>query len=86
MRYGHAYETNWLTRLNRARGLENVYFPLFIPLSYLQKEADHIEGFAKEMAVVTQHRLEQKDGGLVPTAPLEEPVIPARREVGLWWS
>jgi prolyl-tRNA synthetase len=58
-----------------SRGHENVYFPLFIPLSYLQKEADHVEGFAKEMAVVTHHRLEQKDGVLVPAAPLEEPVV-----------
>ena len=58
-----------------SRGHENIYFPLFIPLSYLQKEADHVEGFAKEMAVVTHHRLEQKDGVLVPAAPLEEPVV-----------
>ena len=58
-----------------SRGHENIYFPLFIPLSYLQKEADHVEGFAKEMAVVTHHRLEHKDGVLVPAAPLEEPVV-----------
>jgi prolyl-tRNA synthetase len=59
----------------KARGHESVYFPLFIPLSYLQKEADHVEGFAKEMAVVTHHRLEQRDGELHPAAPLDEPVV-----------
>ncbi len=59
----------------KATGHENVYFPLFIPLSFLEKEASHVEGFAKECAVVTHHRLEQKDGRLVPTAELEEPLI-----------
>ncbi len=39
-------------------------FPLFIPLSFLEKEAEHVEGFAKECAVVTHHRLEEKDGKL----------------------
>lgn len=56
-------------------GHENAYFPLFIPLSYLEKEAKHVEGFAKECAVVTHHRLEEKDGKLVPAAPLDEPLI-----------
>lgn len=56
-------------------GHENVYFPLFIPLSFLQKEAEHVEGFAKECAVVTHHRLEEVDGKLVPTGELEEPLI-----------
>lgn len=56
-------------------GHENAYFPLFIPLSYLEKEAKHVEGFAKECAVVTHHRLEEKDGKLVPTGELEEPLI-----------
>ncbi|NGX43058.1 MAG: Proline--tRNA ligase [Chlamydiae bacterium] len=56
-------------------GHENVYFPLFIPLSFLEKEAKHVEGFAKECAVVTHHRLEEKDGKLVPAGPLEEPLI-----------
>jgi prolyl-tRNA synthetase len=40
-------------------GVENCYFPLFIPLSYFAKEADHVEGFAKEMAVVTHHCLDR---------------------------
>ena len=56
-------------------GHQNAYFPLFIPLSYLEKEAAHIEGFAKECAVVTHHRLEEKGGRLIPTGELEEPLI-----------
>ncbi|MEE2742843.1 MAG: proline--tRNA ligase [Bdellovibrionota bacterium] len=56
-------------------GHENAYFPLFIPLSFLEKEAKHVEGFAKECAVVTHHRLEEKDGKLIPTGELEEPLI-----------
>ena len=58
-------------------GVDNCYFPLFIPLSYFEKEADHVDGFAKEMAVVTHHRLIQKDGKLIPDpeAKLEEPLV-----------
>lgn len=56
-------------------GKENAYFPLFIPLSFLQKEAEHVAGFAKECAVITHHRLEEKNGKLVPTGELEEPLI-----------
>ena len=59
----------------RATGHENAYFPLFVPLSYIQKEAAHVEGFAKEMAVVTHHRLEAHDGELVPAGELEEPIV-----------
>lgn len=60
----------------KATGHENAYFPLFIPLSYLEREAQHVEGFAKECAVVTHHRLElDKEGKLVPAGPLEEPLI-----------
>jgi len=60
----------------KATGHVNAYFPLFIPLSYLQKEAQHVEGFAKECAVVTHHRLEQDaEGQLVPTGKLEEPLV-----------
>lgn len=59
----------------KALGHENAYFPLFIPLSFLEKEAAHVEGFAKECAVVTHSRLELKDGKLVPTGALEEPLI-----------
>ncbi len=54
---------------------ENCYFPMFIPLSFFQKEAEHVDGFAKEMAVVTHSRLSMKDGKLVPEGKLEEPLI-----------
>lgn len=57
-------------------GHRNAYFPLFIPKSFLEKEAEHVEGFAKECAVVTHHRLELgKDGKLVPGGELEEPLV-----------
>jgi prolyl-tRNA synthetase len=60
----------------KATGHVNAYFPLFIPISYLEKEAEHVEGFAKECAVVTHHRLEVgPDGGLVPAGKLEEPLV-----------
>lgn len=59
-------------------GHENAYFPLFIPLSLFEKEAEHVEGFAKECAIVTHHKLEKtKDGKLIPSpsAVLDEPLI-----------
>ncbi len=62
----------------KAAGVDNCYFPLFIPLSFFAKEAEHVDGFAKEMAVVTHHRLiADGKGGLVPDpeAKLEEPLI-----------
>jgi prolyl-tRNA synthetase len=60
----------------KATGAVNAYFPLFIPLSYFEEEAKHVEGFAKEMAVVTHHRLEQgDDGSLRPAAELPEPLV-----------
>lgn len=59
----------------KATGHENAYFPLFIPLSFFQKEAEHVEGFAKEMAVVTHSRLTMKDGKLTPDSELDEPLI-----------
>ncbi len=60
----------------KATGHQNAYFPLFIPMSFLEKEAEHVEGFAKECAVVTHHRLEpDPDGGLRPAGKLEEPLI-----------
>ncbi|MBX3719167.1 MAG: proline--tRNA ligase [Parachlamydiales bacterium] len=65
-----------LDKMFKDTGHQNAYFPLFIPLSFLEKEAAHVEGFAKECAVVTHHRLEMgKDGKLVPAGPLEEPLI-----------
>ena len=61
----------------KATGAQPVYFPLFIPLSYFAEEAEHVEGFAKEMAVVTHTRLVERDGTLIPdpAAKLEEPLV-----------
>ena len=77
--WGYALWEHLRTQLDimfKATGHVNAYFPLFIPLSYLQKEADHVEGFAKECAVVTHHRLEpDADGKLQPAGPLEEPLV-----------
>ncbi len=59
-------------------GHKNAYFPLFIPLSYMQKEAEHVEGFAKECAVVTHHRLDIGPDGKMRPAPgaeLAEPLV-----------
>ena len=54
----------------KASGAQNAYFPLFIPVSFLSKEAEHVEGFAKECAVVTHHRLRStKDGNGVEPDP-----------------
>src|SRR6187401_2402269 len=79
--WGYAIWENIQRRLDamfKATGHENAYFPLFIPMSFLEKEAQHVEGFAKECAVVTHHRLEPDGkGGLqpAPSAKLEEPLI-----------
>ena len=62
----------------KAAGVQNCYFPIFIPLGNFVREAAHVEGFAKEMAVVTHHRLiSDGKGGLVPDpeAKLEEPLV-----------
>ncbi|MGZ5022115.1 MAG: proline--tRNA ligase [Chthoniobacterales bacterium] len=65
-----------LDAMFRATGHRNAYFPLFIPLSYMAKEAAHVEGFAKECAVVTHSRLEvNAEGKLVPASPLTEPLV-----------
>lgn len=57
-------------------GHQNAYFPLFIPLKYFEKEATHVEGFAKECAVVTHSRLTlNEEGRLVPSSRLEEPLV-----------
>ena len=79
--WGYAIWENIQRQLDamfKATGHENAYFPLFIPMSFLEKEAEHVEGFAKECAVVTHHRLEPDGkGGLrpAPSAQLEEPLI-----------
>jgi len=77
--WGYALWENMRSALDtmlKATGHKNAYFPLFIPLSFLQKEAEHVEGFAKECAVVTHHRLEMgPEGKLVPAGKLEEPLV-----------
>lgn len=79
--YGFALWENIKRALDdmiREAGVQNAYFPLLIPLEFISREAEHIDGFAKECAVVTHHRLEKgPDGGLVPapSAKLEEPYI-----------
>ncbi len=65
-----------LDAMFRATGHRNAYFPLFIPLSYFAKEAEHVEGFAKECAIVTHTRLEvDADGKMKPSGPLTEPLV-----------
>ena len=68
-----------LDRMFKQTGHENAYFPIFIPKSYLSKEAAHVEGFAKECAVVTHYRLKNAEDGsgviVDPTAKLEEELI-----------
>ena len=78
--YGFALWTNIRDSLNKMiedTGHENAYFPLFIPKSFLEKEAKHVEGFAKECAVVTHSRLITEDGNLQvdPESKLEEEII-----------
>jgi prolyl-tRNA synthetase len=79
--WGYSIWTNMqqgLDDLFKASGHQNAYFPLFIPRSFLEKEAAHVAGFAKECAVVTHHRLIQNDKGMLipdPAAELEEPLI-----------
>ncbi len=68
-----------LDRMFKETGHSNAYFPIFVPKSYLSKEADHVEGFAKECAVVTHYRLKNSDTGegviVDPEAKLEEELI-----------
>ena len=70
-------------------GAENAYFPLLIPRSFLAKEAEHVDGFAKECAVVTHHRLTAGEGGGLipdPDAELEEPlIIRPTSETMIWY-
>ncbi len=77
--WGYAIWENIMQAMDamfKESGVKNAYFPLFIPLSFMQKEADHVEGFAKECAVVTHHRLEKNERGeLVPAGALAEPLV-----------
>ena len=77
--WGYALWENIMQAMDamfKETGVKNAYFPLFIPLSFMQKEAEHVEGFAKECAVVTHHRLEKNSKGeLVPAGRLTEPLV-----------
>jgi len=66
-----------LDKMFKDTGHVNAYFPLFIPKSFFSKEANHVDGFAKECAVVTHYRLKNVDGEIVvdPDAKLEEELI-----------
>ena len=79
-----------LDRMFKATGHQNAYFPLFIPKSFLSREAEHVEGFAKECAVVTHHRLmANPDGpGVVvdPSARLEEELIVRPTSETIIWN
>ena len=79
--YGFALWDNVKNALDfeiKKAGVQNCYFPLLIPLSYLAKEADHIDGFATECAIVTHHRLSKNSEGKLapdPESELTEPMI-----------
>lgn len=79
--YGYAVWENvqrYLGDMIKAEEVQNAYFPLLIPLSYIAREADHVEGFAKECAVVTHHRLSADEKGVLrpdPESQLTEPMI-----------
>ena len=79
-----------LDRMFKETGHVNAYFPLFIPKSFLSKEAEHVEGFAKECAVVTHHRLKQDPNGLGlivdPEAKLEEELIVRPTSETIIWN
>ena len=79
-----------LDRRFKETGHENAYFPLFIPKSFLSKEAKHVEGFAKECAVVTHYRLKNAEDGsgvvVDPDAKLEEELIVRPTSETVIWS
>lgn len=79
-----------LDRMFKETGHENAYFPLFIPKSFFSREAEHVDGFAKECAVVTHYRLKADDenGGLMvdPDAKLEEELIVRPTSETIIWN
>ncbi|MBO3700788.1 proline--tRNA ligase [Roseivirga sp. E12] len=79
-----------IDRMFKETGHSNAYFPIFIPKSYLSKEADHVEGFAKECAVVTHYRLKNDENGngvvVDPEAKLEEELIVRPTSETVIWS
>ena len=91
--YGYAIWEKMQRQLDdmfKETGHENAYFPLFIPKSFLSKEADHVEGFAKECAVVTHYRLKNdpEGNGIIvdPEAKLEEELIVRPTSETIIWS
>lgn len=91
--YGFAIWENMrdaLDRMFKDTGHVNAYFPLFIPKSFLSKEAAHVEGFAKECAVVTHYRLKNADDGsgvvVDPEAKLEEELIVRPTSETIIWN
>ena len=91
--YGYAIWEKMQRQLDdmfKETGHENAYFPLFIPKSFLSKEADHVEGFAKECAVVTHYRLKNDPEGngiiVAPEAKLEEELIVRPTSETIIWS
>ena len=78
-----------LDKMFKDTGHVNAYFPLFIPKSFFNKEAKHVEGFAKECAVVTHYRLMSTEGGKIevdPTAKLEEELIVRPTSETIIWN
>ncbi|MGL4956175.1 MAG: proline--tRNA ligase, partial [Bacteroidales bacterium] len=79
-----------LDKMFKDTGHENAYFPLFIPKSFLSKEAEHVEGFAKECAVVTHHRLMNDPNGkgvvVDPDAKLEEELVVRPTSETIIWN
>lgn len=91
--YGYTIWENMQRALDdmfKETGHTNAYFPLFIPKSYLSKEASHVEGFAKECAVVTHYRLKNAEDGsgvvVDPAAKLEEELIVRPTSETVIWS
>lgn len=91
--YGYALWENMrdqLDRMFKETGHQNAYFPLFIPKSFLSKEAAHVEGFAKECAVVTHYRLKNDPNGngiiVDPDAKLEEELIVRPTSETIIWN
>lgn len=91
--YGYALWENMrdqLDRMFKETGHQNAYFPLFIPKSFLSKEAAHVEGFAKECAVVTHYRLKNDPDGngiiVDPEAKLEEELIVRPTSETIIWN
>ena len=91
--YGYAIWETIQAELDRRfkdNGVKNAYFPLLIPKSFLSREAEHVEGFAKECAVVTHHRLmnDPEGKGVVvdPKARLEEELIIRPTSETIIWS